>query len=466
MPDLIKIALLDRWRQARRPDFERQELAAGNKFVAEALIANKREGLRLAVKARWFALAISAVLIPILNPNFEALYYEAWLLGFALIGWAQLSAGTVGRSGREMFLIFCDIALLTAVFVIPNPLRQEAIPSGFQYHLVEFGYFYIFVAAGTLGYSWRTLSLFALWTVVLWIGALTVQIFFGYYIPELSEGSALLFKDYPVIATIFDPNAFNISFRVQEVVVFLIVVGILMANGRRNNELFYRQVAALQERTNLARHFSPTIVEQLAHQNEPLAEVRSQNVAIMFVDIVGFTRMAESLDPTAMVTLLRNFHSRLEELVFEHQGTLDKFLGDGLMATFGNPAPSNKDADNALHCGQAIIAGFDVWNKERAIDGLQAIKVSVGIHYGSAVLGDIGSERRLEYAVLGDAVNVASRLEALTRSLDVPLIVSNETVQASSQSGSELGFLNLGPQQLKGREEPIEVWGYQTQLSD
>ncbi len=467
MSELTKVTLLQRWQQLRRPSFERQEVIVGNAFVAEALIANKKEGLRLAVRARWVALAISAFLILMLNPSwYEALYYEVGILAFALIGWAQLNSGTVGRSGREMVLIFCDIALLTIIFVLPNPLREQPHPAAFQYHFVEFGYFYIFVAAGTLGYSWRTLSLFGFWTVVLWGLALVLSMLFGGSNPELTERMNDVFVDYPLIAAVLNPNDFNVTRRIQELVVFLIVVGILMINGRRNNELFYRQVAILQERTNLARHFSPTIVEQLAHQNEPLAEVRSQDVAIMFVDIVGFTKMAENLDPKAMVALLRDFHGRLEEEIFDHHGTLDKFLGDGLMASFGNPTPSGRDASNAIACGKAIVSSFDSWNEERTKDGLENILVSVGIHYGSAVLGDIGSERRLEYAVLGDTVNVASRLEALTRTLGTHLIVSDALVQASGKTGAEQDLLQMGNQQLKGRGEPIEIWGLSLQTSN
>ncbi len=447
-------------RRMRSSDPLEQDVALSNSFVAEALAANKREGLRLAITARWFALAISAVLILMLNPSwYEALFYEAAIVAFALIGWAQLNAGTVGRSSREMFLIFCDVALMTAIFVIPNPLREQTFPSAFQYQFLEFGYFYIFVAAGTLGYSWRTLSMFGFWTVLLWGSALALTMIFGVYTPELTERMTTTFSDYPLMADILNPNDFDVTARIQEVVVFLIVVGILMVNGRRNTQLFYRQVAAFQERANLARHFSPTIVEQLAHQNEPLAEVRSQEVAIMFVDIVGFTPIAEELEPTEMVALLRQFHGRLERQVFDHHGTLDKFLGDGLMATFGNPTTSTDDGANALACGIAIINNFDIWNQQRAAEGLPPIIVSIGIHYGEVVLGDIGSERRLEYAVLGDSVNVASRLEALTRKLGTQLAVSQDLVEQIPDPNDLRPLSNLGPQQLKGRNKPVTVWG-------
>ena len=174
--------------------------------------------------------------------------------------------------------------------------------------------------------------------------------------------------------------------------------------------------------------------------------------------------MAERRTPEEVVSLLRQFHARLEAAVFEHQGTLDKFLGDGLMATFGTPEPGPHDAGNALRCGRAILAEIDRWNLERTKAGEDPIRVSVGLHFGPVVLGDLGSERRLEYAVLGDTVNVASRLEALTRNLGVSMAVSDDLVTAirhDAGAGDDAVLSDLrdsGQQRLRGRDEAIGVW--------
>jgi adenylate cyclase len=154
----------------------------------------------------------------------------------------------------------------------------------------------------------------------------------------------------------------------------------------------------------------------------------------------------------------------MESAVFDHHGTLDKFLGDGLMATFGNPDPGAHDASNALRCGRAMLANIELWNQEREAAGAEPIHVSVGLHYGTVILGDIGSERRLEYAVLGDTVNVASRLEELTRSLGVRMAMSGELAAAigdETDTGGETllsNLVNAGPQSVRGRDEPIIVW--------
>lgn len=443
----------------REEDFSR-----ANQYVREALSANKREGLLLAVRARWVALVIIALFIPTLNFAWDVLYYEILIVGFALIGWAQLRAGRVTQSRREMFLILCDLALMTFILVVPNPFRDGLSPTAVQYELGEFGYFYVLLASATMAYSWRTIFAFGTWTAALWLGALALVVLFGTEYPELSQKAAIAFAGYETILEFFDPNDPNIPVRVQEIVIFMIVAGILALNSRRTNQLIIRQADVARERANLARHFPPNIVDRMAERDQPLGAVRSQTVAVMFVDIVGFTGLAERQTPEEVVALLRDFHGRMESAVFDHHGTLDKFLGDGLMATFGTPEPGAQDAGNALRCGLAMLANIDRWNRERAEAGAEPVAVSIGLHYGSVVLGDIGSERRLEYAVLGDTVNVASRLEELTRRLGVRLAMSedlakavrDETAAADETLLSDLG--NSGPQSVRGREEPIEVW--------
>ena len=461
MIDKLSIAPIRANSPSQTRGLREQDFATVDRYVREALIENKRSGLLLAVRARWVALTITAFLIPFINPSWqEILYYEIALLGFAFIGWAQLRAGRVAQSRIELLIIFCDLALLTFIMVVPNPVRQENWPTAFQFELSEFSYFYILLAAATLGYSWRTLYAFGTWTAVLWALAVVWITFFTADIPELTEKTATAFADYERIKMNSDPNDPKISFRIQEIVIFLIVAGILTINGQRNNRLLFRQAEAARERSNLARHFPPNIVDQMARQDQPLGDVRSQEVAVMFVDIVGFTHIAEQQTPQDVVALLREFHSRLEASVFEHQGTLDKFLGDGIMATFGTPATGPHDASNALRCACAMLAAISAWNETRA----EPINISIGVHYGPVVLGDIGSARRLEYAVLGDTVNVASRLESLTRNLGVRLVMSDSLVAAArNEKDNDVATLlasleHIGPQQVRGRDESISVW--------
>ncbi len=442
----------------------REPLDESNKILMEALAADKREGLHLAVKARWAALAVIALLLPFLNPTWSVLYYEVLLAGFAAIGWAQLKIGRVGRSRAELLLILCDLALLTFTLVAPNPLVDFSWPAAMQYRFDNFIYFFVLLSGGTLAYSWRTMFAMGAWTTVLWLAALTWAIFQPSPYPELSEAVKAALAGHPELYDFLDPNDALIPNRIQEVVVFMIVAGTLALAGWRTNRLLVRQAAAARERANLARYFPPNIVDRLADRDRPLGAVRSQSVAVMFADIVGFTHFAERRSPDEVVATLREFHARMERAVFDNQGTLDKFLGDGLMATFGTPDSGPHDAENALRCARAMVTTVDDWNRARARSGDEPVLLSIGVHYGEVVLGDIGSERRLEFAVLGDVVNVASRLEALTRDLGVQVIVSDDlmrTAQAQATAGTEVPLANFRrgePQSLRGRDEPILVW--------
>ena len=164
--------------------------------------------------------------------------------------------------------------------------------------------------------------------------------------------------------------------------------------------------------------------------------------------------------------MLRAYHRRTERLVFENNGTLDKFLGDGVMATFGTPTASAHDAGNALACARGLIAEIDEWNGLRKASGFPTVRLSIGVHFGAVVRGDIGTERRLEYAVLGDTVNVASRLEELTRTLDCSIIASDALITQLRGSGDPrtedllAGFTQREPQRLRGREAFTELWSY------
>lgn len=431
----------------------------------KALDENKREGHKLAVRARWGALSIIGLMAPIITPNWQtALYNEVILVLFALLGWAQLKVGKVGQSRMELFLLFCDLLLMGIVCIVPNPFFDDQWPAAFQFRFHNFTYFYILLAGATLAYSWRTIFAVGTWTAGIWLSGILLVYFFGTRIPELAPKLETAFSDYPFMAGFLNPNLILSGLRLQEIVLFLLVAGILALNGRRNSMLVRQQALMARERGNLARHFPPNIVDELAGQNDPFANIRSQSVAVLFADIVGFTRMAEQGSPTKVVAMLRTYHQKLEKAVFDNQGTLDKFLGDGIMATFGSPHVGPDDAANAIQCARDMVEAVDQWNKEREISGEAPVTLSIGIHYGEVILGDIGSERRLEFATLGDTVNVASRLETLTRDLHTQIIISNEVVEAqkntSNSKGENLltGFQHDGSQTVRGRDNEINIW--------
>lgn len=441
------------------PESERSPV---NGVVMRALEEDKREGQRIATVARTIALAVIALLLPFINPTVAVLYYEAFMLAFVAIGWAQLRYARVGRSGAELALIFLDLLLLTFVCVAPNPFVQEGVPTAFGYRFDNFIYFFVILAVGTIAYSWRTVFTIGTWTAVLWLLALLGVVLFGRENPALGEAASAAFSGYPGLAEVLDPNSAEVSRRIQEVVVFVLVAGILGLKGWRSNQLLLKQARIAAERANLSRYFSPNIVDVLASDEHDVGAVRTQEVAVVFIDIVGFTEISERSTPAQVMDLLRRYLSLVEAVVFEHRGTLDKYLGDGVMATFGTPEPGPDDAVNALRAAREIVGRMDGFNRESAAYGSPALSVSVGLHYGPVILGDVGPARRLEFAVLGDTVNVASRLESASRELGCRIVASDELVEHARRAGADPSLLaGLRPERsvgLRGRRAPVDVW--------
>ncbi|MCA0872642.1 adenylate/guanylate cyclase domain-containing protein [Seohaeicola saemankumensis] len=433
-----------------------------NEYTEAALERHKREGLELAVWARWITMAIIAVLLAVLRPDWDVLYYEAILGLLALNGYFIRRAGRVGRSRLELFLIFVDLLIMTVGMVAPNPLSDHAWPLAMQLRFENFLYFFVILAAGTLAYSWRTVIAIGTWTTAMWMIANLLAWWFATPVPGLTEAAQTAFSDFPRMAEVLDPNSFQLDLRFQEVVVFLIVALTLGVSARRFNHLLLSNAALERERANLSRYFSPNVVEELSQNDEPLKQVRSQDIAVLFIDIVNFTGFASDRDPYEVIELLRGFHGRMETEVFRHHGTLDKYLGDGLMATFGTPMAGDRDATNALDCARDMIRVMDRWNRDRRRAGEPEIHAGIGLHYGPAVLGDIGANR-LEFAVIGTSVNVASRLEALTRPLAARLVISDalrtRVMQETGGTTDALdGMQPLPDQDIRGIEEPMTVW--------
>ena len=237
---------------------------------------------------------------------------------------------------------------------------------------------------------------------------------------------------------------------------------ILALAARRSNALLISHAGIERERTNLARYFSPNVVAELSKNDDPLKQVRTQDVAVLFADIVGFTAYSDGRSPTEVIGTLRHFHERMEREVFRHDGTLDKYLGDGLMATFGTPFTGDCDAGNALRCAQAMIGSMNEFNRERQHRGEPPIQLSLGLHYGPVVLGDIGLNR-LEFAVIGTTVNAASRLESLTREFGCAMVASHDLVQQARAEGgcSDTDFIHLVEKPacaVRGIEQPVAIW--------
>jgi adenylate cyclase len=348
-------------------------------------------GLRLATRALLIALVVIAGWLFVWVSPPRLYFLEAILALFAL-------CALVDRRVRSLepppvwwpyAVIAVNFALLTFSMVGYDLLFSDISPPQMMLRNGTVVYFFVFIAVVALSYSPQ---------LVIWAGiggafSWSIGVYLIVRRPEtvtaLDHPAGASFDQF--LAQHLDPHFVDIDVWTQDVLVMLIVAGILAAGVWRSRQLVVRQAVAARERANLARYFSPRIVDALAQADQPLNTVRHQPVAVLFADVVGFTRLSEQQAPEEVIALLRDLHGRLEAAVFEHEGTLDKYLGDGVMATFGTPTAGPRDAANALACGRAMLASVAAWNRARTSAGAAPVRLSVGIHHGDVVLGDIGS---------------------------------------------------------------------------
>ncbi len=438
------------------------EQSGANRHTLQALERHKQQGLEMAMRARWVSLGIVAVMLPFLNPRWEVLYHVALLGVLAFIGWLQRRVGRVGLSRMELGVLFLDLSIATFILVFPNPFSDRGWPDAGVFQFGGFIYFFLILAVGTLAYSWRTITAIGTWTAAIWSLAVLAIWLFGRTDPTITQTLQAAFPEDLELARLLDPNSLNLDLRAQEIVVFVLVAFTLAITVRRYNILLLGTAEVERERENLSRYFSPNVVEELSRKDDPLKQIRTHDVAVLFIDIVGFTEYAARRPPPEVIETLRGFHALMEAEVFNHGGTLDKYLGDGLMATFGTPEPTELDAINALRCGRSMLRVLAEWNRDRKARGEPEIRGSVGLHYGPVVLGDIGANR-LEFAVIGNTVNVASRLESLTRVLSVDLAISDRLReialdQGPSEDPALKGLDQQVPQTIRGLDAPLPVW--------
>lgn len=217
------------------------------------------------------------------------------------------------------------------------------------------------------------------------------------------------------------------------------------------------------ERGRLRRTFagqvSPAVMnEMLAGSLSPGVSGQLAEVCILFSDIRDFTTLSERMPPVVVTTVLQRYFDRMVHAVHRHEGTVDKFIGDGMMVLFGAPRKSPDPCGDSVRCALAMMSALDDLNAEFAAEGLPTLTIGIGINFGTVTVGNIGSSERHNYSAIGDAVNVAARLEGLTKELGRKILITEAVV---SRIGEGFQFDPLGKHQVKGHS-PVNVWGIRT----
>ena len=433
--------------------------------IEAAVAAAEQDGLRFLLRVRLVVLAVVALwLVTNYAPRRLALGLLA-VAGFALSGVAQYQLGR--RWGRPVFwagvFTVLEVALLVVVVLAPFTFPEDWPPQ-MQLRLVTAFYLFIYVAGTVLSYSP---------SLVLWTGVLTAVAWgVGHHVMLRLPGTVTVrgpLIDTPglsptgSLAMYLDPRFVSTAAWRTQTVLLLLLTLILAAAVIRSRNLLRRQVADHLARANLARYFSPNVVDVLATGGPTGTAARHQRVAVLFADVRGFTRISESIGAVGTMAFLQGFHERVTHVIFQHGGTLEKYIGDAVMATFGTPMSGPDDASRALRCAVTLAAETSRWSAERVADGEVPVEIGIGAHYGDAVVGSIGDGQRLDYLVIGDTVNVTSRLERLTREMDAQIVVTDELVtqvraEGTAADGLLHRFTPRGEVRVAARDQPIRVW--------
>jgi adenylate cyclase len=428
-----------------------------------AFAREERRGLMLAAATRSAAVVVIIGWLAVSNPE-QGLAF-AWVVGtasvFLVTGLAQFWMYLRGAAPAIVPYAFMlvDSLALAAVLLLPNPFDTQALPLALPLRYAGFMYFFLLLMQAAFSFRPRLL----LWTGLCGAGAWTLGFLWIVTRPDTVIDPPSVSGRAAMLAAYFDPNYASVLKYQNEMIAFLLVSAGLALLVRRSRSLVAERAEAERERGNLARYFSPKVVEVLAERDEPLGRVRRQAVGVLFADLVGFTTLAEDMTPEEVMALLRDFHGRMEDQVFRHGGCLEKFIGDALLATFGVPDVGSRDATDALACARGMLAALAAWNGERVARGLAPLRIGVGLHYGQVVLGDIGSERSMAFATVGDTINVTSRLQSLTRDLGATIVASGALVAAIEREAADgvvllKGLAPRGAHTLRGRDTALELW--------
>jgi class 3 adenylate cyclase len=219
-----------------------------------------------------------------------------------------------------------------------------------------------------------------------------------------------------------------------------------------------KAIEAERARERLGAYVGREVAEEALRVDEIVIGGVRQPVAVLFSDLRGFTAYSENLPPEQLVQQLNAYLEEMVAVITRHGGVVDKYMGDGIMAVFGAPRSKGDDARRALCAARDMHIALAGHNRRRTERGMQALKMGVGVHYGAAVAGNVGTLEHAQYTIIGDVVNLAARLESATKDHDVEVLFSKDLIDAAA---TDVAVRAVGTISVRGRNQAIEVFTLQ-----
>ena len=350
-----------------------------------------------------------------------------WLLLYGAICLVRLALAYL-RLLRPWMLylsVIADIALLMAlIFSFHLKYAQTA---AFYLKVPTLLYVFLFIALRALRFEARLVAFTGVAAAVGWVGL-------TYYVASGRGGPPNQTHNFVEYMT---SNALLVGAEVDKIIAILLTTAVLALAISRARHLLVQSVTEGAAARDLSRFFDPGVAARIrdAATSITAGEGELRDVAILTVDLRGFTRLSTELQPGDVMKLLQDYQGRVCPLIVSNGGSIDKFLGDGILASFGAVAPSPTAAADALRAADAVIEAADRWAAERRATGLPPLSIGLAVASGRVVFGAVGDGERLEFTVIGDAVNFAAKLEKHNKDEKTRALVDDATYGKALQQG-------------------------------
>ncbi|MBX9945321.1 MAG: adenylate/guanylate cyclase domain-containing protein [Reyranella sp.] len=321
--------------------------------------------------------------------------------------------------------VIADIALLMAL--IWSFHLKYAQPAAFYLKVPTLFYVFLFIALRTLRFEARFVVFTGLAAAAGWA-------YLTYYVASGDGGPPNRTRNFVDYMT---SNALLLGAEIDKIIAILLATAVLALAISRARHLLERSVSEGAAARDLSRFFDPGVAARIrgAAMSIKAGEGELRDVAILNVDLRGFTRLSTALAPAEVMKVLQDYQGRVCPLIQSHGGSIDKFLGDGILASFGAVAPSSTAAADALRAADAVMAAADSWIAERRAAGQPPLEIGLAIASGRVVFGAVGDGERLEFTVIGDAVNFAAKLEKHNKDERTRALTDAETYDLAVRQG-------------------------------
>ncbi len=361
----------------------------------------------------------------------DAMFYPVpWALGcYGLFTCLRLVLAYRGHLSVPMRVLSVLVDVSMLMVTIWSFHLQYGQPPAFYLKAPTLLYVFIFIVLRALTITPAYVLFTGLLAAAGWLALLS-------YALMAPGGSDLVTHDY---VEYMNSSRILIGGEIDRVVSIVIVTLVLSVSVARARQLLFHAVGDQAAVSQLSRFFAPEIAERLSSADELLqsGDGEQRQAAAMFIDLRGFTTMASTLPPRELIDVLRRYQGIAVPIIQRHQGSITTYLGDGIMVTFGALKASDSFCADALRCAGELLQALSDWQSQRAAAGLPAPGVGIGVDSGTVTCGVIGDEGRLEYAVIGDPVNRAAKLQNHTKSESVPGLASLQCYQTALEQGYE-----------------------------